>query len=316
MIVPVLLVQILFYLSTRSSNSVAESRMTTVRVGGGDQMALLAGAPSNCNENPHLKNISIVLIAFGKARDTDMVERAYESIRGAGKFAGPIVVINNAPEGRYEQGDDPNLFIYRDETLATQKFRSDTDLKMTYKRFKTQILDIIDTIPALEHVETAVYMDIDILVGRDFSSFATYIAEAQHSIVSDPNFINRPYSFMQMFPERRENEDYHGGVFVLHRQHSRHCLKLWQELFDTHAYDRDQIPLTLVNRDPNNNCEIRAMDQVTFILFPMKKDMVSGFAKTFVHVTNTKRAKTIPPDVQEVYFLKTIGVQHTAVGTF
>ncbi len=60
---------------------------------------------------------------------------------------------------------------------------------MKYRRFKTLILDYIDTIPELESVEWVYYLDIDIIMGQVSISFVV-----KRSFFSAPSrVVPNPY---------------------------------------------------------------------------------------------------------------------------
>ena len=264
------------------------------------------------------------MIAFGKAHETEIVERALESIRNLGNYKGPILVITDAPTGRYEIVGDPSLFVHKASINITttpheKEKRWDIKKKMAYKRFKMQVLNVLDSIPQLDAVESIIYMDIDILIGQDLSIFESFIAESNRN-VQQGIFNEKPHFYMHAFPQPHRKgvvEDFHSGVMVLHRNHSAGCLVAWQGLIDTGTFVRDQPALSHVSRNFDEyHCRLYPIPLDTFMLFPEKEDMEYGLRRTFIHVTNTRRAIKLDHALQEEYFRKTIGVVHTAVGTF
>lgn len=267
--------------------------------------------------------VIFALIAFGKAVGTNIVERAYESLRGIGNYHGPILIVTNAQAGRYERDDDRQLFVhYKQVSLGIAKSTDEVKVKMAYKKFKTELIDIVDEMPTLpKHIQNIIYMDIDVCVGRDLQLFRKFIEESQRSIVNDQDFVEntRESSFIQLFPDNENkltSEDFHSGVMVLHRQYSRQCLTDWRKWIESGEYSRDQPALAAVHRDENSSCAMHLLPKETFLLFPIEEDMKRGLSKTFVHVTNTNRAKKIDAKTQETYYHNTIGVQHTAVALF
>lgn len=274
----------------------------------------------NNNNINKKEEVVFAMIAFGEAVHTEIVERAVESIRGTGNHPGYVLLITDAPQGHYGGPDDPNLLVYTAVMPKIpqqgEKGQKHMPLKMHYKRFKSRIIQIMDEFPQLDGVESIIYMDIDIVLGRDVHPFLHYTAESTRTILESPQFKKKPDPFLQLFPEmvhKNKMEDYHSGVMVMHRQYADGCLQAWQSLIDSEAFRRDQAALTQVSRHVElYNCTVHAMPREPFILFPEKQDMQQGYTKTFIHVTDY-RAKKIPEQVQEDYFRDTVGVQHLAV---
>ena len=117
---------------------------------------------------------ALFLICMGEyAAKSKVVERFVYSARNAGRFSGWIVLLTDAPSSRYEQpmanvnnGTETNNLIVikpRKEDIKTHyKYAS-----MTYKRFKTMILDYVDRESKLKNVELVYYLDADIVFGND-----------------------------------------------------------------------------------------------------------------------------------------------------
>eukprot|EP00977_Amphora_coffeiformis_P019277 scaffold7106_cov279-Amphora_coffeaeformis.AAC.4 len=299
------------------------SRATMVHTSTNKVAATFPSTPSMSTR----EDVVLVLIAFGKASETFIADRALESIRGAGKYDGYVLIITDAPEGRYENPDDPRLFVHHDSipdelqratVAATSKEESkklDALHKLAYKRFKTQSIELIEKIPALDTVEHVVYMDMDIVIGQELNLFMHYAAEAHRIITENPIQHSILHAFPQ--PGRRKGEEFHSGVLVLHRSHSKACLHAWQALIVSGDFMRDQPALGQVYRNPQDyNCQIYPLDGQAFLLFPTLDDMIQNRTKTFVHVTNTHRAKIIDDKIQEDYFRNVIGVQHTESNDF
>jgi hypothetical protein len=98
---------------------------------------------------------------------------------------------------------------------------------------------------------------------------------------------------------------WHGAVMMLHRHHSRKCLELWRDLFDTNDYPRDQSALYAMYHDLPHlraQCEIVPMDHAAFLQMPTQLSMEQGRTAVFVHNTNTGRAKEIHKQVQYDFY--------------
>ena len=131
----------------------------------------------------------LFLISMGKdASNSNIVERCLLSIRRRGNYTNNenegsgnyVVLLTDANETRYSklQQDDPYFLVVKPQ-LEHYNIKSKKD--MSYKRFKTYILDYVDSEPKLKDVNLIYYFDIDIVVGAPLDTFFEYI-EKKYSI--------------------------------------------------------------------------------------------------------------------------------------
>ena len=200
---------------------------------------------------------AIYLISMGeKAEDIALIQRCLISIRRKGRWRGYVVVLTNV---KYQQmyqdklgtidsylyGDDSHVVIlhptmeHLQDVLANAKRDS-----MKIKRFKTRALDVLDQDSRLANVKMLIYLDIDIVVGRDINSFINYArnrynygvtyAPQQYNDVGNSSSSNavtkvdvgedesRIYLFEDM------NMPLHGGITLVERGSSEYCLEKWR----------------------------------------------------------------------------------------
>jgi hypothetical protein len=266
-----------------------------------------------------LQDVAFVMVAFGKASQTQIVERATESIRRVGHFHGPIIIITDAPKERYESTTDPALMVY-----STQIPEELTGIEktMAYKRFKTNCIDVVNSFSILDSINVIVYMDIDIVVGRDLLSFAQFAGQTLRSCNQRRNNTN-DFSFLLTMDRREEKvkreiipEYYHSGVMVIHRLYSVGCLQAWQKVIESGRFHRDQQALTHAVLYPTQEglCQVTTIPREHFMLMPTTESMKSGTTSTFIHVTNGKRARHIEGSTQVAFFRHVLGLNHTYAG--
>ena len=258
-------------------------------------------------------SFAVAMISTGNATETRNVERAIQSIRRRGMFNGRIIVITDRNEryGTLEMADDQITIL----EVKQEDIHVNLKAKMPYKRFKTQVLDLMDTNKSLDHYTHVVYMDVDIVVGDNLNDFFGYVEQmvkrGKERLRSDSS---PDHSFMMMFEEQgrgmeksryKNSTIWHSGVTVFHRQHSRRCLDIWREVIDWNRYRRDQSCLYYMhyyNQTMRDQCSILRMDDKAFFHIPTEDTMRSGHSAVFVHNTNTGRAKRIDKKVQYDYY--------------
>ena len=257
--------------------------------------------------NDNDPTFAIVLIALGDvtAKTVHVVERCIQSIRRRGLYCGPIVIVTDAKKSRFKS------LVKSDGNVRPVYVESRPNGMMT-KRYKTELLDLLDADKQFSSITHVLYMDVDIVIAEPLQSFVGYV-QGMTRMLSQPSYS--PYqSWMLMFeeqgaaPERKfGNTVYHGGVLGLHRKRSRGCLAEWQKLFDDRERfpDRDQKALyymLYMNETLRAKCEVVRLDHRPYLLMPSKKTMESGETSTFVHVTNGYRAEKIRDALQADYY--------------
>mmetsp|Transcript_20970 Transcript_20970/g.42815 ORF Transcript_20970/g.42815 Transcript_20970/m.42815 type:complete len:487 (-) Transcript_20970:96-1556(-) len=205
----------------------------------------------------HDNDRAIYLISMGeKAEDISLIQRCLISIRRKGKWRGYVIVLTNV---KYQQmyqdklgtidsylyGDDSHIVVlhptmeHLQDTLANAKRDS-----MKIKRFKTRALDVLDQDSRLADVEMLIYLDIDIVVGRDINSFLNYARKRynygatydheQHNDVGNSSSSN---SVTKVGVDEKESRIYlfedmnmplHGGITLVERGSSEYCLEKWR----------------------------------------------------------------------------------------
>ena len=251
-------------------------------------------------------SFAIALIALGDvtAPNVRVVERCVESIVRRGQYFGKIIIVTDEPT-RFEslRHGDPYIHIIQVESRPNG---------MLSKRYKTELLDLLDGRKDFDEIEILLYMDVDIVIAEPLASFISYV-KSMVNMLDQPSHAAEP-SYMLMFeeqgaaPERKfDNTVYHGGVIGLHREKSRKCLHEWQHLFDDRKRfpDRDQKALyymLYINETLKERCQVTRLDHRPYLLMPKQRDFEAGETATFVHVTNGYRAKKIDDALQADYF--------------
>ena len=131
-----------------------------------------------------------------EASNSNIVERCLLSIRRRGNWTNTqydddarntngdggnyVVLLTDANETRYNklQQNDPYFLVVKPQ-LQHYNIKSKKD--MSYKRFKTYIIEYVDSMSQLRHVNLIYYLDIDIVAGAPLDTFFNYI-ETKYSI--------------------------------------------------------------------------------------------------------------------------------------
>jgi len=225
---------------------------------------------------------AIALISFGELALSPLLEQAIMSIRRKGMFYGPIMVITNAALERYEGLFDENVYLVNSKKRdMKEKYFSRPE--MSFKRFKTLILDYITLLPDLDDVQFIYYMDIDVMMGAPFLDLVQGLQQ-KYGIENEPDFSDQDHShhepistlfFFRNFPESHMNYFACSGFFVMNRLTSTHCLDLWREEIDLVRYrSMDQKSLTILAdriRDGEiTQCRMTVMDLEEYIKYPVE----------------------------------------------
>ena len=266
------------YKKSPSLESVAETQVTKVKPHGFD---------------------AVVYIALGSVTTDPMVDLSVESVRKVGKYSGSIYVVTDRPTCFAD------LVSKFDVTLITTTPR-DSIIKI--KALKP---DIFSFLPA--HIEDVLYIDIDILVTRELSSFirdSTASVATIKSIAAIAPVVKKHdgnssierdqfhYDLGAFFDAKGHYvgfcsgcEKWHTGILLMHRSHGRECLKAWKEILLSGKYDTDQESLDEAERV--GKCKYIINFPPRHLLFA--KDYIGWIltsGHTFVHLTAAARIDT------------------------
>lgn len=275
---------------------------------------------------------AIFLIAFGSdAHESTLVERCVLSIRRRGAWDGLVVLLTDAPPGRYEtkgggngdgngdgngNGNDnlTNSVLGGNVVIVTPQsshYNHEAREDLVYKRFKTYILDYVDSDPRLDAVELVYYLDIDIMAGAPLDGLFRALENkygAAHSHANTPT----TGASSRIFFFKGKSWPVQGGQFLLERRTSQYCLDLWRAAIDgsVHRTTKDQDSLASVHKrivdGEETECELVLMEKGRHLSFPRnERDMVNqverGRYTPLIHLLNTYSARKIGAEAQAVY---------------
>ena len=247
---------------------------------------------------------AIFIISMGKkASKTKVVERFVYSARKIGKFLGWIVVLTDAPPGRYNNmlrwawADKVIIMEPKEEDLKTRYKISN----MVYKRFKTFALEYMGRDPRLDQVQLVYYLDSDIVFGDNliqaFNGLETTYGIGPYGGTANSTSLRRGKMWMfrgNIFSKYAQGSwPLQGGQIILDRYLSQPCLERWRRGFDqedTKEVGKDQFlllditaemdrerNLTLHQSISSNKtalqCEIVIMEQAPYIEFPSVEEI-------------------------------------------
>jgi hypothetical protein len=268
--------------------------------------------------------VGMVTIAMkrGKAFQRQALDLV-QSIRRRGAWLGPIILIvdEKVDEDSFRQKLRNEEEVYgnfqknttNNTTIHVVRIHSDSDViplhrpYMKYKRFKTQLFDLLPI--ALQQLEYLVYLDVDIVIGEpivDFLDRALPLlpspssdSSSSSSSSSSVNNINNNNAWL-FFQEQgghpaktKANSKqwtlFHGGVFVIHREKSRACLHEWQIRFDVDTFPNDQTALLdlLYENKHNHDCTVGELPS-EHLMMPTKGTVTNGETRTFIHFTHPR----------------------------
>ncbi|MCA9899863.1 MAG: glycosyltransferase [Ardenticatenaceae bacterium] len=187
-----------------------------------------------------------------------------ESVRGNGRFQGPIYVVTDCPAMFAGLPNVPIITVPAGDALHA-------------KQHKTRL---VERIP----FEQVLFLDADVVVGRPLLAWHTEVADFL------PNFK------LLMFPDEGFfGETYHTGVILMHQQ-SEPLLQRWRSAIQSGQYARDQAAFLAVAQPE----EIYLMPE-PFLLFPTIETFKRGQHTTFNHITFTGRQRNFSAGVIERY---------------
>ena len=190
---------------------------------------------------------------------------------------------------------------------------------MPYKRFKTYVLDYIDSEPRLDSVRLVYYLDVDIIVGNTLSTFFSDIEEwyqiHSHSKQElDRNPANfRDESNIYFFKGNFAKTPVQGGQIIIERDSSRNCLLWWRSMMDLRTNETKDQPFLKVIKENNHNntwhCHMTVMEQEPHLHFPSKesvRDMnlkwrTQRYYHSLIHIKNTGKVRDIPEAAENIY---------------
>ena len=281
------------------------------------------GANIQLSERELKKTHAIFLISFGKeAAESTLVERCILSLRRRGAWSGYVVVLTDAPADRYQNEWDGNVIIMHP---LEEHFNGEDGVPLTYtaenkslkpKRFKTFILEYIDSDIRLDSVEIIYYLDIDIMAGNALSKLFQGI-ENKYGVLqpnekSGVERLSRVYFFTPLSKEW----PLQGGTFILERKTSQHCLDLWRREIDgltRTGRGRDQDALATINKriesGQETKCQLVRMENENYVSFPTARTFGKVSQKDYpnlIHISNSVFAKRINEEAQNQYITEVL----------
>ena len=299
------LIMFLTWLTLRVSNDVADNHSQT-------QIGQYYTHPTVTDQER-----AIFLISMGRqAAESKIVERFVMSTRRRGSWKGYVVLLTDAPFDRYsdlEERDDEFIVMHPNP----HHFNWETKQDMPYKRFKTYVLDYVDSDSRLDTVELVYYLDIDIIVGNGLSFFFDDI-ESKYNVssVSKPYIpgVEKPTSNIYFFKGNFAKTPVQGGQIILERDSSKPCLLWWRSFMDTHTDQTKDQPFLkemMHQNYPNNphSCKMTVMDQEPHLHFPSKESVRAQINlpqskrsyPSLIHIKNTGKVRDIPERDESQY---------------
>jgi hypothetical protein len=270
---------------------------------------------------------AIFLISMGRqASESKIVERFLMSARRRGSWQGYVVLLTDAPNDRYthlEQQDSHFIVMHP----HPEHFNWETKHDMPYKRFKTYVLDYVDSDPRLDTVKLVYYLDVDIIVGNTLSTFFEDIEQKYdiHSLSkieldANANDKQKPDSTglkdksnIYFFQGNFRKTPVQGGQIILERDSAKSCLLWWRSMMDTQTNETKDQPFlkTMLHETHNNtwNCRMTTMQQEPHLHFPSKESVKEmnykwrsdRYYHSLIHIKNTGKVRDIPSNAETIY---------------
>jgi len=202
---------------------------------------------------------ALFVICMGEsATMSNYVERFVWSAREIGKFSGWIVLLTDAPEGRYESlvgswkhiKNEKFSIIRPEEKHYIQHFSNGP--AMVFKQFKTYVLQYLSQDPRLDEVRIVYYLDVDIVFGNSIWPLF-HDLESKYNI-GTPSISTSPSTTlakMWMFEGNSKKTPIQGGQIILDRQKSQPCLGRFRSLMNPKTSTIDQVHLKQMYKDQN-----------------------------------------------------------------
>lgn len=273
------------------------------------QLMGLPGDYANDSENFDQTRL-IFLISMGdQAKKSKLVERFVWSARHRGKWDGWIVLLTDAPIGRYSGFSHRLIVMNPEQRHFNNSFRDD----MPYKRFKTRVIEYIDKDTRLNQARLIYYLDVDNIVGNSLPNMFQQL-ENTYNIPGNNDQWLRTIPRMWFFANKYKHLSVQGGQFIVDRYGSQSCLLSWREKIDANVSEaKDQPALHRIRGNGRNqDCQIIAMMPRNLLFFPdnstihkLVDRIQSGEVlayPTLVHIKNScNQTASISSQVEELY---------------
>eukprot|EP00970_Alexandrium_tamarense_P009191 scaffold1813_cov185-Alexandrium_tamarense.AAC.6 len=205
------------------------------------------------------------------------------SLRRRGKWSGYIIVLTDSPPDRYNDVWDDRVIVmhpfpkhYQSDDGTQMQYTSE-NTSLIYKRFKTYMLDYVDSEPRLDSVQLVYYLDIDIMVGNTVKSLISDV-ESKYNVLQSNGDLSERRSRLYFFTPFSTQWPLQGGTFIVERKTSRHCLELWRreiEEMTRTGRGRDQDALRKIYQriqsGEETKCELVRMENENHLSLPMAK---------------------------------------------
>ena len=283
---------VVVYLFVLETNPVTDSAAVTTSSTMTDYEKLRGSSRSNIIRNN--LNDAVVYIAMGSIMASDpLIDYSIASVRKIGKWKGDIFILT----------DNPSCFTdsVKEYNLKVVKVQPQPSL-IHIKALKTKIWSYLPT-----SVEGVLYLDVDIVVTRNFESFllelsqistsASSASSTKHSLIKKEGSSS---GFdIGAFPDAKGHyvgfcsgcEKWHTGVLWMLRGSGEKCLRAWEEVLLSGKFDTDQQSLD--EAESRGACANAVTLPPRYLLFA--KDYI-GMAltsgHTFLHVTSAARLET------------------------
>ena len=268
---------------------------------------------SNASSGYASADFAIAIVSLGAATQNNIAERAIRSLRLRGRYCGPVVLVHDRSDGRYDDFSlsDGNVALLRVPFSAHMGPEEDSkDVEMRAKRFKTLLFDLLlkggET--PLKGIEYLLLIDADIIAGDPLGALIEHVRERM--INGQGN--GAPPGRLLMFPEEtgpeykaeRKKKDgdrraiFHSGVIGMHITRSVSCLSIWRDLLDSGKFRRDQKALLhMLYEDPKlmGQCEVLPLDRESYFQMATRSTMEVGISSSLIHVTGA-RYQTVPKE--------------------
>ena len=270
---------------------------------------------------PDNNNTCISMLSMGNAVGSFLVERSVRTIRKSGEFSGYIMIITDE-EGsiRYHEtlSWDPKVIVMRvrkedfypinEKTGKLIEYRS----TMRYKRFKTLVLKYLDyDTRVASSVRYVMYLDVDTVCSKKISPFFEDYHQFVQKEYASMNQKYTNFSYIAAYWDQGIKNTVHGGFMILDRLHSVGCLDGWRDRFDNHKSIYDQALLKDMLQAPKlYKCSVFMLDGLKGEYYSLAtENNLRHNSPTFIHITNTRRAKIFPISTQDAFIRKALGIE-------
>jgi len=267
---------------------------------------------------PDNNNTCISMLSMGDAVRSFMVERSVRAIRKSGEFSGYIMVITDE-EGFIRYQDtlswDPKVIVMRVRKEDFYPIDERTGKlilykgAIRYKRFKTFLLEYLDyDARVASTVRYVMYLDIDTVCCNKIRPFFEDYHQFVQLEYASMNERNPNFFHFSAYWDQGIKKTVHSGFMFLDRLHSIGCLEGWRHQFDNSLLNSDQILLKNMLNAPNvYNCSAFMLDGLKGDHYELANNKnLRKNSLTFIHITNTVRAKKISNSKQDRFLRKAL----------